>query len=538
MSQQALAKAPSGIAGDLMGGLIAGIVALPLALAFGVASGLGPLAGLYGAIIVGFFAAVFGGTPAQVSGPTGPMTIVAATVLADTGSPAGLFLAVSIGGLLQIVLGKLRMGSYIRYIPYPVISGFLTGIGAIIVLLQLSPLLGHAAPNKPLQAIGALGDQLATLNGAALILGLATLAVVYVLPRLAPKVPASLVALIGGTVAAVWLGLDVPRIGPIPSGLPSLHLPPLDATLWSQVLLPGVSLAMLGSIDSLLTSLVADQLTKDPHDSNRELIGQGIGNTFAGLFGGLPGAGATMRTVINVRSGGRTRLSGAAHSVFLIAVVLVFGQWAAQIPLAVLAGILISVGIAIVDVRGLRHIARVPRADAVVMVVVLGLTVFVDLIQAVAAGLLMASMLLFRRLEALSSHQVSPLDPISDNGEQVCIARLHGPATFADARNITRLVTDTPKTADTVVIDLATVPFIDQSGAYALEEAISQLVERDVTVMLAGMQTQPSDLLHRIGVVPRLVRESNVVASVEEALPRLVANLQRPVAEQVIELGD
>jgi SulP family sulfate permease len=539
MSQSARIKTPSGLLGDLLGGLTAGVVALPLALAFGVASGLGPLAGLYGAIIVGLFAAIFGGTPSQVSGPTGPMTVVAATILADAGSPAALFLAVSLGGLLQILLGRLRLGSYIRYIPYPVISGFMTGIGVIIVLLQLPPILGHTSPSKPIEAISALGPSLSAINLPALLLGLGTLAVVYGLPRLLPAVPASLAALIGGTLAATWLQLDVPTIGAIPSGLPSLQLPPLDLTLWSKVFLPAVTLAMLGAIDSLLTSLVADQLTKVPHDSNRELVGQGIGNAVAGLFGGLPGAGATMRTVVNIRNGGHSRLSGAAHSLLLLAVLLVFGPWAAQIPLAVLAGILISVGLGVLDLRGLRHVVRVPRADAAVMLVVLGLTVFVDLIQAVAAGLLMASMLLFRRLEEHSAHSVVPLDALigEEQGSPVCIARLHGPATFADARSLTRLVTDSPQPASALIIDLTAVPYIDQSGAYALEEAITNLRERDVTVVLAGLQNQPAELLRRIGVVPTLVADAACAATVEEALPLVAASLERPLREQIVDIG-
>ncbi|MCC5853570.1 MAG: SulP family inorganic anion transporter, partial [Alkalimonas sp.] len=332
--------------GDLFGGLTAGIVALPLALAFGVASGAGAAAGLYGAIALGLVAALFGGTRVQISGPTGPMTVVFASAIAALGGSFQMALAVVlVGGVLQIVLGLLKVGGLVRYIPYPVISGFMSGIGVIIILLQLAPLMGAAPSPSPLQALAKLPDTLAHLNVQALALGLMTFAIVWCTPmRISRYLPSPLLALCLCTLAAVLLEWQVPVIGDIPTGLPELHLPQFSLTQWSLIFTLGLTLALLGTIDSLLTSLVADSITRTRHKPNKELIGQGLGNVLCSFIGGLPGAGATMRTVVNVNAGGRTRLSGMVHALFLLALLLGLGPLAAQIPLAVLAGILVKVG--------------------------------------------------------------------------------------------------------------------------------------------------------------------------------------------------
>ncbi|MFP5504116.1 MAG: SulP family inorganic anion transporter, partial [Candidatus Sericytochromatia bacterium] len=389
----------SNIKGDLMGGLTAGIVALPLALAFGVASGMGAAAGLYGAIIVGILAALFGGTPAQVSGPTGPMTVVVAGfIAANTGEPGLIFLAVALAGVFQIVFGLLRVGDYIKFIPYPVISGFMSGIGVIIIVQQIAPFLGLASEARILEAVKKIPETVMAMNPTAAALGALSLALVYLSPRVIKGVPGPLVAIVVGTLVAVVLRLDVPVIGELPSGLPGLQWPGGSLETWGVVVVPALVLAVLGAIDSLLTSLVADNITKTRHNSNQELIGQGIGNAVAGLFGGLPGAGATMRTVVNVKAGGRERLSGAVHGLILLLALVGLGALASRIPLAVLAGILITVGIGIVDYKGIRHALRAPRGDTAIMLVVLVLTVFVDLMQAVAIGLIMAAMLVVKRL--------------------------------------------------------------------------------------------------------------------------------------------
>lgn len=351
------------IRGDIYGGLTAAVVALPLALAFGVASGAGPIAGLYGAIFVGLFAALFGGTPAQVSGPTGPMTVVMAGVVTQFGhAPAMAFTVVMLAGLLQILFGVLKLGRYINLMPFPVISGFMSGIGVIIIILQLGPLVGHASPGGGiLIALADVPRAYASPVVAAAAVGALALFIVFVWPsRLGRIVPSPLVALVIGTLVAVFVLPGAPVLGEIPTGLPRPILPLFDLASVPLMLRAALILAVLGTIDSLLTSLVADNVTQTHHDSDRELIGQGIGNAVAGLFGAIPGAGATMRTVVNVRAGGRTPISGALHALVLLAMVLGLGGFAERIPHAVLAGILIKVGLDIIDWGYLQRIRRAP----------------------------------------------------------------------------------------------------------------------------------------------------------------------------------
>ncbi|MAH56464.1 MAG: sodium-independent anion transporter, partial [Aestuariibacter sp.] len=381
------------VRGDLTGGLTAGIVALPLALALGVASGVGPMAGLYGAIAVGFFAALFGGTPSQISGPTGPMVVVLAGLFASlSGDVELIFTAVILAGIFQIVFGFLGVGNYIRLVPYPVISGFMTGIGAIIIILQIGRLLGHEPPGGTLGALGYLPTALADINFSTLILGVGTLVIAYKWPAsLGKYIPGALAALIIGTLVSLF-AFEVPVLGNIPTGLPSLHLPVYNQEKLLLVLEAAFILAVLGAIDSLLTSLVADNMTRTRHDSSQELIGQGIGNTVSGLIGGIAGAGATMRTVVNIRSGGKERLSGMIHALVLLAIVLGLSPLASVIPHAVLAGILVKVGLDIVDWSYIKRAHTGPRWDFALMLLVLGLTVFVDLITAVGVGVVLAAL--------------------------------------------------------------------------------------------------------------------------------------------------
>ena len=399
--------------GDITGGVTAGVVALPLALAFGVQSGMGAIAGLYGAMALGIFAAIFGGTATQVSGPTGPMTVISAIVIATaieaTGSLAqgmGIIIgAFMLAGGFQIVFGLLRIGKYIKYIPYPVVSGFMSGIGVIIIMYQLYPLMGNASAPSTVAILTDIARPLSNLNASALGLGLGTIAIIYLFPRVTKAIPSTLVALFIASFAAFFLGLDVPLIGDIPSGLPSLligELLNLDISYMWMIIEFAAMLAALGMIDSLLTSVIADNITKTKHDSNKELIGQGLGNIISAAIGGLPGAGATMRTVVNINSGGKTRVSGMIHGLLLLFILLGVGEYAAYIPLTVLAGILITVGIGIIDYRGLKHLAQVPASDAVIMILVLTITVFGNLIHAVGVGVVLACVLFMKKSSDLA----------------------------------------------------------------------------------------------------------------------------------------
>lgn len=513
--------------GDLTGGVTAAVVALPLALAFGVASGAGPLAGLYGAIWVGLFAALFGGTPAQVSGPTGPMTVVMAAVFVNFAhNPALAFTVVMLGGIFQILFGVARLGRYINLMPYPVISGFMSGIGLLIIAIQLAPLLGHVSPAGPLNCLVALPGFLESLNLHALILGALTLAIVFFLPkRLTRFIPAPLFALICCTVIAVFLLPEAPMLGEIPRGLPVPHLPTLEWARLREIIFSALMLAVLGSIDSLLTSLIADNVTQTSHDSDQELIGQGIGNLVAGFMGSLAGAGATMRTMTNIRAGGRTNLAGIIHALFLLAMVLGVGGFAAYIPHAVLAGILLKVGIEIIDWNYLRRIKTAPFAGVFLMFAVLLLTVFDDLITAVAVGTVMASLLFVKSMAELQADNINVLEDSSIHSfltlaesamlklcqGRVTMLHLTGPMSFGAANGMTRKVGDI-SLAEVMILDLTDVPIIDCSASLALENIIRQAGHQAITVLLVGVNPRVAQVLIKLGVMP-LVREQNRHAS-------------------------
>ena len=519
--------------GDLFGGVTAGIVALPLALGFGVASGLenGAAAGLYGAIVVGLFASLFGGTPTQVSGPTGPMTVVVAGMVGSlTGDPRYIFAAVILAGLFQIVLGVLRIGKYINYIPYPVVSGFMSGIGIIIIILQAAQMVGHKPAAGTVEAIQRLPEDFTNVNVSALILGLGSIAIIYITPRFTKLVPGALVALFVMTAVSVAAGFDVPRIGAIPRGLPTPSLPPFDLEMVKLIIVPAMLLGAIASIDSLLTSLVADSLTKTRHDSEQELFGQGIGNVVAGLIGGLPGAGATMRTVINIRSGGTSHLSGVIHSMLLLSTLLVIGPVAEAIPMAVLAGILITVGLGILDLKGLRHLPKAPRGDAAVMLTVFGLTVFVDLMWAVGIGMVMAAMVLLKRLSDMDPATHSPLVDIAAHRpwipdleapeeilEGVYVVEVHGSLFFGNAGPLQRKLAGVHH-ANAIVLHMGDVRYMDQSGVYALSDLVQDLKSQDTEVYVAELHEEPNDILRSLGFVPDVLPEERLYETAAEAI--------------------
>lgn len=532
----------SNVRGDLFGGITAGIVALPLALAFGVSSGLenGAAAGLYGAIAIGILSSIFGGTPSQVSGPTGPMTIVVAGLVTTmTGDPAWVFAAVMLAGAFQMILGLLRVGHYINFIPYPVISGFMSGIGLIIILLQLAQLVGQPAASGTVQAIGKIPGDLANMNVWALGLGLATIAIIYLTPRVTKVVPGTLIGLVAMTIVAAFLPGETPLIGTIPQGLPELHLPAWDFDKFKLILLPALALAAVGSIDSLLTSLVADAVTKTRHDSERELFGQGLGNVASGLIGGLPGAGATMRTVVNVQAGGRTHLSGVVHGLLLVSVLLVLAPLAEQIPKSVLAGILITVGIGIVDVKGLRHLLRVPRGDAAVMLTVLGLTVFANLMLAVAIGMVMAAMILLKRLSDIdpathsplldiAAHRpwIPPLEQPKELLDGLYLVELHGSLFFGNSGPLQRTLEGIPKQVRSVVLHMGDVRFIDQSGAYALSTLIEDLTAEGISVYFAELRQEPAEMLSKLEILPGELPAERSFGQVGEAIQAAATQLE------------
>ena len=479
--------------GNLYGGVVAAVIALPLAIAFGMASGLGAAAGLYGAIFLGFFAALFGGTKTQISGPTGPMTVVVASIIpAFAQNPALIFGTFLLAGLIQLLFGLLRLGSVVRFIPYPVISGFMNGIGIIIIILQINIALGVAGNSSVLSALLSLPSALQQINPTALLLALASLAIVLFTPyRISKVLPSPLIALVLLTAVCQFAGLNVTTVSDIPTGLPTFALPAFTLEQLSFMITSALTLAVLGSIDSLLTSLVADSVTRDKHDSNRELIGQGIGNAAASFFGGLPGAGATMRTIINIKSGATGRLSGVVHAVVLLLILLALAPLAEYIPLPVLAGILIKVGLDILDYRMLGQIKNAPRPDLAVMVAVFVLTVFVDLIVAVGVGVLLASFLIIYRLSREAKVDISGVEELTEGsgdritGEGIRIVNITGAFFFGSTSRIIESV-EKIYAVKSVIIDCSHVPFMDLSAVYALSDTVSRLTSMGSSVYLVA----------------------------------------------------
>ena len=537
------------IRGDILGGLTAAVVALPLALAFGetaLGDG-GAIYGLYGAVIVGFLAALFGGTPSQVSGPTGPMSVtVGALVISLTAGGAISNLsaaeiaplimgAVIVGGLFQILFGILRLGKYITLVPYSVVSGFMSGIGFIIIATQLGPLLGIKTNKGVLDGLISLFSNFSP-SMPAVVISLMTLAIVFLTPRrISQWVPSPLLALLIITPLSVVLfndgnlgekGLDqLARIGDIPKGGLQFSMPN-----WSNrtlILTGGLQLAVLGAIDSLLTSLVADNITQTRHDSNRELIGQGIGNAVGGFFNGLPGAGATMRTVINVKSGGSTPISGMTHSIVLLIVLVAAGPLASQIPKALLAGILIKVGLDIIDWRFLLRAHKLSLKTAAVMYGVLLMTVFWNLIWAVLVGVFIANMLTIdsiteTQLEGMD--QDNPIDNANNNSllpseEQalfdrcngdVMLFRLKGPLSFGAAKGITERMM-LIRNYKVLILDITDVPRLGVTASLAIEDMMEEAKNNSRKAFVAGANEKVKERLSKFGV-------DDIIATRKEAL--------------------
>ncbi|MGB7276040.1 MAG: SulP family inorganic anion transporter, partial [Geitlerinemataceae cyanobacterium] len=515
--------------GDLFGGLTAAIVSLPLALAFGAATGAGPEAGLYGAVCVGFFAAFFGGTPTLISEPTGPMAVVMTAVIAGLVAKAPTeaegfamaFTVVMLAGAFQILFGVFRLGKYITLMPYSVISGFMSGIGVILVILQIAPFLGQASPKGGvIGTLGQLPELLQNIDPSETILGVITLAILFLMPAKAKRVcPPQLAALVIGTLVALFFfkNADIRIIGEIPMGLPKLQMPVFSGSNLTLMLVDALMLAMLGCIDTLLTAVIADSLTRTEHDSNKELIGQGIGNMVSGICGGLPGAGATMGTVVNIQTGARTAVSGIARALILLVVVLWAANLTENIPMAVLAGIALKVGIDILDWSFLKRAHQVSVKGTFIMYGVMFLTVFVDLIVAVGVGLFIANILTIDRLSSLQSQEVKTITDDDDEldlndeektlleraGGRVLIFYLSGPMIFGVAKAISR-EHNAIENIDALILDLSDVPMLGVTASLAIENAIIEAIDKGRHVFIVGATGSIKRRLEKFGILKRI----------------------------------
>jgi SulP family sulfate permease len=607
----------SNIKGDAFGGITAGVVALPLALAFGVSSGLGPSAGLYGAIFISFFAALFGGTNTQISGPTAPMTavsmvVIASIVVASDGDVnkalPSILMVFFLAGLIQVGLGLVGVGKYIKYIPYPVVSGFMTAIGVIILLTQILPSLGYSPKEdmdyvnqfKPqaeeiilenilkeeagegllvledfketirragniteadilresktlaakyasgtIGAVKVMPRALRNINWLELLLSLGTIIIIFGFRKISKAVPSTLVALVAMSGIAIGFGLDYKPIEQIPEGLP---VPKLEMFSHfnlgsiSPYIFSALTLALLGAIDYLLTSIVADNLTKTKHKPNRELVGQGIGNSIAAVFGGIPGAGATIRTVVNINAGGKTRLSGMIAGVLLLFILLALGPIASKIPAAVLSGILITVGIGVMDYKGLKAIPILPKdiflgpvklsSEVLIMIIVLLLSTFWDLIFAVGIGLLISCLMFMKLIGDLTAER-SEVGPLKEEAwpdeidfpknlkDKVFIKHIKGPLFFGSTSEFEQLYKQIPEGAKTVVIRLSRMQYMDQTGLYVMEDTLQDLRVRGVDVIFVGLLKQPRYMMERIDIIPDFIPEERIFKSFKAYLMSL-----------------
>ncbi len=512
----------SNLRGDILGGVTAAIVSLPLALTFGVASGVGPEAGLYGAIIIGLFAALFGGTPTLISEPTGPMTVIMAAVVTmliadnpDNGL-AMAFTVVMIAGFTQIIFGVMKLGKYITMMPYSVISGFMSGIGCILIVMQLAPALGSAAPSGGVMGtLTALPEIVKNISFVEFGMAILTIAILYFTPKkLKNIVPPQLIALIMVSLISVLLfqTVDIRRIGEINVSLPSIVLPVFTPDQIKTMILDGIVLGMLGCIDSMLTSVIADNLTRSEHKSDKELIGQGIGNMVSGLFGGLPGAGATMGTVVNIQAGATTALSGLIR--VLVLVVAIFGASGliSAIPIAVLAGIAVKVGIDILDWSFIKRAHKVSKQSSLIMYAVLLLTVFVDLVVAVGIGVFIANII---TIEKLSASQAKNIKAISDvdgslpltkeqrqllnkaNG-QILFFYLSGTMIFGVSKALSRELSSMTE-HKVIIIDLSDVSFLDDTIALAIENLIKDANHLEKHIIMLVKQDNSKKKLQKMG---------------------------------------
>ncbi len=534
--------------GDILGGLTAAVVALPMALAFGIASGAGAAAGLWSAILIGFFAALFGGTPALISEPTGPMTVIVTAVIAEltaNNPETGLamaFTVIMMAGGFQILFGVLRLGRYITMLPYNVISGFMTGIGVILIFVQLAPFLGQETPKGGV--IGVITNfpmLIANINPWETLLGILTLAILFLYPpRLKRVIPPQLIALIIGTIVSMIFFQDIEirtiaTIGEITPGLPQLQFPTFSPDNLRLMFVESMVLGIVGSIDCLLTCLVADGLTRQEHKSNKELISQGIANIITGLGGGIAGSGATTATVVNIQAGGRTAVSGITRALVLLIIVLWAAPLTSGIPLAVLAGIVLKVGINIIDWGFLKRVHKISWKAAGIVYGVVLLTVFVDLMIAVAVGVFIANILTIDRLSQLQSNSVTAITDADDQivltpeereilnlaKGRVLLFHLSGPMIFGVAKAIAREHRAIDN-YDVLIVDLSEVPMLGVTSSLSLENAIQEAVDAEREVMIVGATGQIRKRLESLGI-SRLISEEKWLDDRLEALKKGLA---------------
>jgi SulP family sulfate permease len=510
---------------DLIAGVVVGIVALPLALAFAIASGVPPARGLYTAIIAGFLISALGGSRVQIGGPTGAFVVIVYGIVAKFGYD-GLVVCTLIAGVILVILGLARLGGLIKFIPYPVITGFTSGIAVIIFSGQVKDFLGlkmGAVPAEFGDKWVAYAEHLASIDGTTALVALGTLAVLILWPKISTMIPGPFVAMIAATAVVKIFHLPVAtigsRFGAVPSSLPAPHLPAVQWMDLKQFVSPALTIALLAAIESLLSAVVADGMIGGRHKSNMELVAQGIANIASPIFGGIPATGAIARTATNVRTGGRTPLAGMVHAVTLLLILVFFGRWAAMVPLCALAAILVMVAYHMSEWRSFAGLLRAPRSDLVVLLLTFGLTVFVDLTVAVQVGIVVASLLFMRRMADLTQVQgVTPQAGDVDLDEEITEVRrrkrvvsgheippgvevyeVNGPFFFGAADKIKDVLTGIARPPKVFILRMRNVPAIDATGIHALEQMAKKCRHQGTALILSEIGHQPLRAIVRAG---------------------------------------
>lgn len=524
---------------DMIAGVIVGIVALPLAIAFAIASGVKPEQGLYTAVIAGFVIGALGGTRAQISGPTGAFIVIIYGIVQQYGYD-GLAVATILAGFMLVAMGLLRMGAFLKFIPYPVTVGFTTGIALIIFSGQIRDFFGLRMESVPADFVekwAAYFHAAATMNWQALAVGAASLLIVFLWPRITPKVPGSLVAIVVVTAAVHLLSLNVEtigsRFGSVPSTLPAPHFPHLTWGLITKMFSPAITIALLAAIESLLAAVVADGMMGTRHRSNMELIAQGVGNIISPIFQGIPATGAIARTATNIKSGARTPVAAIVHAITLLLIMMFFGKWAALIPMPTLAAILIFVSYNMSEYHAFLKLLKSPKSDVAVLVVTFLLTVLIDLTVAIQVGVVLAAFLFLQRMSEVS--QVSPLtgnlvdeeeDPNNprtisklDVPQGVEVFEVYGSLFFGAIERFKDAMRRVEKNPKVLILRMRMVPAIDATGLQVLEDVLERTQREGGRLMLTGVAAQPREAMERSGLIEKLGRE-NVLETTDEALKR------------------
>ena len=520
---------------DLIAGLTVGLVALPLAMAFGIASGVTPQAGIYTAVVAGFLVSVLGGSRTQIGGPTGAFMIIVAGIIAKFGL-SGLLMVTMMAGMILVAMGVTGLGTAVKFIPRPVTIGFTNGIALLIASTQIKDFLGlqtPAVPSEFAERLKVLWVHIGTINLPTVLVASTSLAVILLFPRLSKRAPGSIVALFLGTAITAALHLSIETIGSkfggIPTGLPAFSIPAFRPDLMMVLLPAALTVALLAAVESLLSAVVADGMSGDKHNSNAELIAQGVANIFTPLVGGLPATGAIARTATNIRSGAKTPIAGIVHAFTLLLILLVAAPLARFIPLATLAAVLFVVAYNMGEWKEIGVILRLSRADKAVWAATFGLTVFADLTIAVEVGIVLAALLYIYRVS-----QTTTVSTVTDeyikNGRAhslqdknlpsyISILRIHGPFLFGTTDKLAEETADLARFAPIVVLRLRNMTAIDATGLHALENFSDRLHKAGKTLLLCGARNQPAQLLERSEITAHIGRE-NILPHVEAALLR------------------